>query len=242
MSKSKKYKGKACAYCAVEGISTTGDHVFAREFFPIDKRANLLQVPACGRCNGDKSALEHYLTAVLPFGGQHADAHHVLNEMVEPRLSKNAKLQKALNAGRETVWERVGGLLAPAMRLPFDTEKLSALCGMIAKGLALHHFGVVIPADCNVISGPLTAHGDEVFGRFLAMKGNRVSQSVGGGAFAYDGVQSRQNEHLTIWRFSVYGGVRLGGDPQAPHEEGRYVWVTTSKSRVFIELREFAPA
>jgi hypothetical protein len=166
----------------------------------------------------------------------------VLNQMVEPRLARNAKLQRELSAGQETVWEGVGGLLAPAMRLPFETEKLEALCAMIAKGLTFHHFGVVIPADCNVIAGALTAHGEEVFGRFLAMKGNRLIASVGDGAFEYEGVQSVQDEHLTIWRFKVYGGVRLSGDPKAPHEDARHIWVTTSKSRVFIDLRALEPA
>jgi hypothetical protein len=97
---SKTYKGKTCTYCAVLGSSTTGDHVFARGFVPPDKRDHLPQVPACAQCNGEKAKLEHYLATVLPFGGQHADARQVLNEMVEPRLAKNAKLHRELSAMR----------------------------------------------------------------------------------------------------------------------------------------------
>jgi hypothetical protein len=239
---SKKYEGKTCTYCAVAGLSTTGDHVFARAFLPANKRSGLPQVPACERCNNEKAKLEHYLTVVLPFGGQHADARQVLNKMVEPRLAKNAKLQRELSAGRETVWEDVDGVLAPSMRLPLQTDKLEALCTMIAKGLAFHHFGVVIPADSNVMSGALTAHGEGVFGQFLARNGNRVSESVGDGAFEYEGVQSRQDKHLTIWRIKLYGGVRLSGDPGAPNEDATQIWVTTSKSNVFLRLRELEPA
>jgi 5-methylcytosine-specific restriction endonuclease McrA len=57
------FKGKTCVYCAAAPAATM-DHVFAREFFLVDRRANLPKVPACQACNGAKSDLEHYLTAV----------------------------------------------------------------------------------------------------------------------------------------------------------------------------------
>jgi hypothetical protein len=78
---SKKYKGKVCVYCGKEP-STTGDHVFAREFFLVKHRDGLPQVPSCDKCNGEKSALEHYLTAVLPFGARHRNASQALQTMV----------------------------------------------------------------------------------------------------------------------------------------------------------------
>jgi hypothetical protein len=82
----KGFKGKTCVYCATAPAATM-DHVFAREFFLPDRRPNLPKVPACAACNGAKSQLEHYLTAVLPFGGQHADGLAHLSEMV-PNPSK----------------------------------------------------------------------------------------------------------------------------------------------------------
>ena len=68
-----KFAGKTCAYCATQ-TATTADHVFSREFFLVKHRGNLPQAPACHHCNSAKSKLEHYLTAVLPFAGSHADA------------------------------------------------------------------------------------------------------------------------------------------------------------------------
>jgi hypothetical protein len=70
----KEFKGELCVYCG-ESLATTNDHVISREFFLVKNRANLPQVPACGRCNNEKSALEHYLTVVLAFGGM-AFARH----------------------------------------------------------------------------------------------------------------------------------------------------------------------
>jgi len=67
---SKKYKGKPCVYC-VDGISIDGEHIISRKFFPEEFRDNLPKAPSCKQCNSDKSKLEHYLTAVLPFSSDH---------------------------------------------------------------------------------------------------------------------------------------------------------------------------
>lgn len=55
------------------------DHIFSREFFPIDKRAYILQVPACRKCNTAKSDLENRLACVLPFGSCLKDESETFN-------------------------------------------------------------------------------------------------------------------------------------------------------------------
>jgi|ERR1700722_1420649 len=70
---SKKFKGMQCAYC-LDAVATTVDHVFSREFFLVEDRGYLPEAPACKACNDEKSRMEHYLTAVLPFGGRHDQA------------------------------------------------------------------------------------------------------------------------------------------------------------------------
>lgn len=67
---SKRYRGKRCVYCGRDDASDTGDHVIARGFFLPSERGGLPQVPACNRCNNEKSRLEHHLTTVLPFGAR----------------------------------------------------------------------------------------------------------------------------------------------------------------------------
>jgi hypothetical protein len=117
---SKKYKGKPCVYCTMR-ISSTADHVFARKFFVEMRRGDLPKVPACARCNGEKADLELYLTAVLPFGGRHADATENLSTLVPGRLAKNARLHRDLNRRRTKVWTKsASGLAVPMLALPFD--------------------------------------------------------------------------------------------------------------------------
>jgi hypothetical protein len=52
------------------------------EFFLVKHRDGLPQAPACNACNGEKSALEHYLTTNLPFRGRHRDPVVNLQTMV----------------------------------------------------------------------------------------------------------------------------------------------------------------
>jgi hypothetical protein len=83
---SKKFKNKTCVYCCGEGTSTTGDHVFAREFFLKSRRANLPQVPACAGCNKEKSELEHYLEGEAKLGRRDSDLVAVLDAARKDQL------------------------------------------------------------------------------------------------------------------------------------------------------------
>lgn len=98
---SKKFREKLCAYCAKNTSIPQGDHLFAREFFLENDRNDLIKVPACDKCNNEKSRIEHYLTTILPFGGLHADAEQNLSAMVPKRLSKNKRLHSDLQLGME---------------------------------------------------------------------------------------------------------------------------------------------
>src|SRR3546814_1882231 len=102
----KRFKGKPCAYC--DGTCVTADHVFARNFFPIEDRAHLPQVSACEPCNRDKSQLEHYLLSVLSFGGNHPASSAILAGEVPRRLEKNRKLHTELANGTREVLLRTG--------------------------------------------------------------------------------------------------------------------------------------
>jgi hypothetical protein len=216
----KRFKGKTCVYCAA-APSTTGDHVFAREFFINVRRGNLPKVPACDSCNNEKSRLEHYLTAVLPFGGRHADSSENLSTLVEPRLAKNAKLHNELNAGLGQVWSREGGLMVPVRTLPVDGGKVGKLFEFIMKGLLWHHWKIILQPDRHALwAGFLTPVGIEFYRSFFSMNSNaRVSANLGEGTFTYEGVQGTDIPEMSVWIFSMYGGLKMSGDPLMPHDE-----------------------
>jgi hypothetical protein len=194
-------------------------------------------VPACEPCNKAKAKLEHYLATVLPFAGRHADAGANLQDKVPPRLAKNLRLHRTLARGRARTWTREAGVCMPSSTLPFEPEKFEQLCAFVAKGLAWHHWGVLITADTDAWVGILTGTGERLLTSWMAPATTRVTRDLGSGTFSYEGVQARDNPCMTIWIFSVFGGAKLTGDPDAPFEQVSKVGAMTGSKPLIDQFR-----
>lgn len=206
---SKKYQGKRCVYCGAQE-STSADHVFARSLFLKRHRSGLPQVPACEPCNRDKALLEHYLTALLPFGGRHETAHERLLTDVGQRLSKNRALHSRLRQGERRVFSKEGELILPVMAMPVDAVSVLRWCDYVAKGLAAYHWQCVLGMDCSVGSISLTAAGEREFDRIMTTYASgAVRKDLGAGTVVYEGAALAFKPHASIWRISLYGGVRF---------------------------------
>lgn len=228
---SKKFKGKTCVYCGIEGISETADHVIAREFLPVEHRDGIPKVAACGPCNNAKSQLEHYLVAVLPFGSRHPTASAMLDTEVPRRLAGNRRLHRELAAGHQEAWLTENDITQRTITLPFDGEKLDALFALVTRGLAAHHFGVVIPKDYFIGAGALASVAEPFMTSLLMMNARaKVARSYGDGLISYDGVQATDDFNLTVWRYRIYGGVRLS-DANSPAEMPDTIWASSSRLR-----------
>lgn len=220
---SKQYKGKTCTYCAETGASSTGDHVVARSFFAVDERDNLPQVPTCTLCNSTKSALETYLTALLPQGAKHQD--DVSNYWSESRrrIDRNKKLYRELQTGA-TITNRLNetGKLANATLLPIDSSKLLDLSRYIAKGLLFHHWKVIVPKDQIVCSQFMSEAGESIFPDTISKLKKAVADAgspnavqttglvqLGKQAVTYEGFFSALDSPLSMWRLNFYRA-RLG--------------------------------
>lgn len=223
----KGYKGVPCVYC-LEREAEDGDHVLSRQFFPKDKRDNLPKVPACKKCNNEKSKLEHYLTAVMPFGAQHRDARGAM-AMVEPRLEKNKKLRVRLAEGMRQVFKSLnGGAWTPEMTVPIQGDALEKLSALIIKGLAFHHWKIELGADYFVRASFFNAAGRQFFDPlFDGAARDRVKDDFGDGAFIYEGVQSLECAELTLWKMSIYG-TEVGGDQRSPAERCSIIYGITA--------------
>lgn len=226
---SKRYKGKNCTYCGGEGIADTADHVIARELLPVHHRSNLPKVPACLPCNQAKAKLEHYLSAVLPFGGRHAASPAILAAEVPRRLARNARLHRELASGTQEGWASEQGVMRPTMTIPIDGTKLDALLVYLCRGLAFHHFGVCIPQSYFIGAGALAAVAEPFLLGLLKLNGqSRAEVSLGEGLVEYLGVQAVDDPCLTVWRFRLYGGVVLG-DAASSGERPSTLWATSSR-------------
>lgn len=234
---SKRHVGKICVYCGTTPAETM-DHVFAREFLLVSRRANLPKVPACKACNNVKSGHEHYLTSLLPFASSHQDALEVLSQMVEPRLNRNAKLKNQLTAGHRQEVTLQNGILVPAMTLPFDSDRVGELFKFITQGLLHHHFGVTLDRQKHgVWAGFLNRQGEEIHQRLLARNARaRINGDIGAGALVYEGAQGVDFPEMSIWRFQLFGGLRTSGDPHEPEAAIRLVGGMTASHRVLQQL------
>lgn len=213
---SKAFKGKPCVYC-VEAEAQTADHVIARAFFLPGTAENLPKIPACAKCNNEKSKIEHYLAAVMPFGGMHPTAASTLSILTPPRLAKNRKLHRTLADEMATMFtSRDGGPWTPEMTVPIDGKELERLFALIARGLAWHHWKVFLDSEHIVLAGFLSGMGTKLFEGLLALGAReREAGNFGDGVFSYEGVQSAECPELTVWRMSLYGA-EVGGDPRHP--------------------------
>lgn len=222
---SKKYKGKTCVYCGVEGASSTPDHVLAREFVLKRHRTSLPKVPACEVCNNAKSALETYLTAVLPFGGHHAHARETLETMVPRRLEKNSKVRRELGVSLTPRWLPWGnGLVRKTRSVVIDAEKYDLWAAMVIKGLVWHHWKMIIDSAYSLEVLQLHQSGNSYFEYIFRTKGERVGVTeLGGGAFKYEAQGVRDALPASMWRFSVYGGLQLRGETLADASENTWV-------------------
>lgn len=239
---SKKFKGQRCAYCA-EHDAETGDHIFAREFFLTSARANLPKAPICTGCNNEKSKLEHYLTALLPFGGRHPDASENLASMVPKRLGKNVRLHRHLKEGKKIVFvPGEGGKLEDTIAIPFDGAKLQELFSMITRGLVWYHWRIYLRDGYEVRTHTVTALGQQLYEEKLFRKNvrARVSENLGNGTFVYDGVQAVDDPAITVWKFSVYGGLASYEDEIRPETQGSHLISMTAPVATFTRTAESA--
>lgn len=214
---SKKFRHKTCAYCGQAGASATGDHVFARKFFLVKHRANLPEVPACERCNSEKSKLETYLLQIMPLGANHADAAETSRTLMPKRAAHpaNKVLREIIDSPQQSVslTDQTGECHE---RIPVyvDANRLEEWCRLVARGLAFFHWGVTTP-DYKVEAIPLAA---EVEHHILAFAsrlkdGEYLERSVGNGAFAYRGFKCADGESASMWMIYLYGRMPIGGDP-----------------------------
>src|SRR5258708_33484551 len=143
---------------------------------------------------------------VLPFGAKNADAAEILTKLVLPRLENkaNAKLLRELREG----YARSGGT-----SIPFKHEPMEELFEMIAKALALQHFGVRLAEGYSATASLFSNEGEAFFEQMLSAGKNQVSGDLGEGNFTFEGAQAPQYPELTVWRFRFYGGQGFRGEP-----------------------------
>ena len=239
MGQSKRYKGKACAYCRQPGTSSTNDHVIARAFFLEEDRSGLPQIPACAACNIAKSKLEGYVAATLMMASEHPEGDRYRQEKVRPRLLANAKLRDELKLDAPFEWVRVNGVLQQMKAVRIDATQVSALMRVIVLGLYRHHFGAPLPTNflVDVKMYPPEREAGLLAGlaSFFPAWSPAHAVDLGRGSFVYAVRQSPGHAALTLWQLAWHGGIRLHGLEQTSADSW---WAVTRPSPEAVALAQ----
>lgn len=225
MSASKRYKGKACAYCGKPGSSSTNDHVVAKSFFLDDERAvglDLPQVPACAPCNNENSGLENYVGSTILIGSRHPDSKQYRSEKVAPRLNRNQKLRADLNIDSPPTWVNLNGVLQQLHVVKIDPDKITRLLEMIVRGLYRYHYGKPLSSemapDVRMMRPEDEAAMWAGISEYFPPEVPRINRDLGRGSFTYACVQSPAHEGFTAWVIGLHGNIPLhGADGSADH-------------------------
>lgn len=186
-----------CPYCSV-GTPSTDDHIFARAFFPKNKREKHPKVMACQLCAVKKSKLEEYVMNSISFAGRHSDAVEMANISLDVRLKKNQKMARELAAG-----VIVGDGVSRSSTIEVDVNKHLSLSCMWSQGLSWVAFDhLTSPGDS--ISAAIA---DFTYGRsFVYSIGPCITwnKSFGSGAVTVLGTQSATDGRSQRWMFNLY--------------------------------------
>ena len=190
-------------------------------------------VPACEECNTEKSKLETYALAILPLGSRHQDSLSYVEKNMSRRLGQNPTLNRQIAEGTTKVWEKQGDLLLPTSAIPVDDERIDKLMATIVRGLFMHEFGFALHKNWDV---RVTMFRPDVeanmIGQAKGLLGLNpifVTRNLGRGTFIYEGGNSSIFRNLSVWQFTLFGGLMLADDELAL---SRFAALTTRKDDV----------
>lgn len=218
-------------------LSTAGDHIFSREFFQVDQRDGLPQVPSCELCNNKKSKLEHYLTATLPFGATHSNAKVALTEDVPKRLKKNKKLKSQLESSFAYKEFRTRGSdvgVEPTVNIDFD--KVHELVGFVGRGLMWYHWKTYLPKAYSFLAFTPSAVGVEYLTSLSKLSStHRVDENLGGDVVRYKGSMSDTDNGVSVWGIQLLGGMTISDSGNNVFENS-FVAMITGPSKMLSKI------
>ncbi len=219
MGASKRYKVKDCPYCGEASCTSTNDHVIARAFFLDSERGNdliLPQVPACARCNNEKSELELYIASVLLIGSKHPEAQRYRIEKIKPRLDRNARLRNEIGIDNPPQWVSINGVMQQMHPVKIHPAKIERLLELIVRGLYLYHYGKTLAAtmvpEIKMFPPEHEAAMWAGISDYFPADVPRITRDLGRGTFTYTAVQSPALDGFTAWVIGMHGNITLHGE------------------------------
>ena len=175
----------------------------------MEKREGILKVPACIKCNGEKSGYEQYLQTVLPLAGVDEVSRERVATQFQTRLDGNKRLKRELMESLEHTLVPTKYGVRQAMRVKYEPEILLNFSKMLARALHFHFVGTIVSADQDVQSTHMsTTEANSIFAALPDDENHRVNFSFSESVFeCRAGWQS--DKRVSFWEFKFYGGLDL---------------------------------
>lgn len=217
-----------CAYCG-RRLATTRDHVVPQCLFIKPFPPNLITVPACSVCNGEKGRDDTFLRDLLSTDIA-GNASPVANQLFETKVlrsrdrgsSEVAKTALALATARPLLTK--GGIyITESMQAPLDPERVARIVSWIVRGLYFDSQKLRIPSSYRFEVLRYFAWEFQTLSNTLWQlnwHGPRLLGNVFGARFA----RATEDPFVTIWLLCFYERVvftvftRPAGVAQKPNK------------------------
>ncbi len=145
-------KHRSCAYCG-GSENMTKDHVIPLCLFVQPYPLNLITVPSCLKCNGEKSRNDDFLRDLLTtdiYGNQNPIAQQIFQDKVlsSARHGSSVVAQTMLSNSQPESFFSHGGIdLGIVQSAPVETEQIKDIFSTIVRGLYYYSRRKQMPSD-----------------------------------------------------------------------------------------------
>lgn len=176
----KPKQSQKCVYCDQRN-GTTDDHVVPKSVFLRPFPCNMVKVPACVLCNGEKSKDDDYLRDMLLLDREN-ETHPISQGELKNKLirSINHNRSHLIRDGRRTrkptPFYSVGGVyLGTASAITLDKSRMDRMFGRIVRGLYYRFTEETrLPADCTFEVGKIHPMAKEQTSKLFDRPGARA--------------------------------------------------------------------
>ena len=119
-------------------------------------------------------------------------------------------------------------------------QGFSKIFNFIVKGLSNYYWDVYLDDDVSIEVMALASAGEDFFQKtFFSLNSKaHVVKDLGENTFWYEGAQAVDCPQITIWRFSIYNGLKLAGDPKASEETTSLFGAFSGPKHIFKSAKE----